>query len=127
MQSASITVKNVRPQFYTKEGRPKKEHLVTVEEALKNAGVFLSKEKFEKYYQKNIAYSVLTAIKKDAHAHSEGFVVPKFKGVHARYGFTKNVDYHQNYMLRTEMRAQRAVAQSKEVKLITQQLSLLPA
>ena len=126
MSDVAITVMNMRPQFYTKAGRAQKEYMVTLDESLKNSGISLSKDRFKRSYEKQLAYTVMASIAKDAYAHHENFLRVKFQGAPTLYGFSKKRDYIENSLIRVSQRAEKAKEIERKVNEVTGvQLQLL--
>lgn len=95
----TIKLKETRPLFLTKQGVPRKEQLMTIDEVCDELGKPLSDDPVQRAYQLNFARSVMSALKKFFHKHHILFVAPRIEGT-VYYGFTHDPELIENYKRR---------------------------
>ena len=123
----TISLREARPLFLTKEGMPRKEYLRKLTEICEELGKPISEDiKIERAYQRSIALSVMSATGKFFREHHIFFICPKIEG-EVYYGFSSNQEYVDNYLSRIHERALSSRRIESDVKMIsTGQLPLLP-
>lgn len=85
----TIKLKETRPLFLTKQGMPRKECLMTIDEICDELGKSISDNPIERHYQLQFARSVLSALKRWFHQHHAFFIAPRIEG-QVYYGFTND-------------------------------------
>lgn len=127
----TISVKEARPLFLTRDGMPRKECLLLIEEICAELHKPLSGDPVKRAYQLQFARSVMSAIKKYFHEHHVGFIAPRIEGKDGThrvyYGFSGDQKLVENYIERIHRHALSYRRIENEMKLIsTGQLPLLP-
>lgn len=122
----TISIKEVRPLYLTKEGMPRKELLMTIEEAFEKLEKPLSTNPVERSYQLRCGYAVMSALKKFFREHHIIFIAPKTDGK-VFYGFSNNQAFIDNYLTRVHEFALQYRRIENDLKMIDAgQLPLLP-
>ncbi len=124
METNTITVKNIRPLWLTKDGMPKKECLIDVLGVFEKKRIALTGSKGDKYYAKQLCNSVIYAIKKYFRSHNVNWIDTKI-GNKVYHGFSKKKEYIENSILRSKKRLRVAtISFSNHKKLAETQLEL---
>ena len=122
----TISLKETRPLFLTKEGMPRKERLLTIEEICNELDKPISDDSIERAYQLQFARSVMSALKKFFREHHIIFIAPKIEG-EIYYGFSSKPELIENYIDRVHKIALSYRHIENEVKMIANgQLPLIP-
>ena len=122
----TISVKETRPLFLTKDGMPRKEQLMTIHEVCDELGKPISDDRVERNYQMSIARAVMSALKKFFRAHHIVFIAPKIEDT-VYYGFSGDKELMENYISRVHKMALSYRRIESDVKMIaTGQMPLLP-
>jgi hypothetical protein len=123
----TIKLKETRPLFLTKQGLPRKECLLTLDEICEELGKPISDDPVERAYQLQFARSIMSSLKRFFYQHHILFVAPRIEGI-VYYGFTNDAELIENYKLRVHalMLSYRRI--ENEVKQIESgQLDLISA
>jgi hypothetical protein len=122
----TINVRETRPLFLTKEGMPRKERLMTIEEACEELDKPISEDPIKRNYQLRTAYAVMGALKKFFREHHIQFIAPRIEGK-TYYGFSGDPQLVENYISQVHKLALSYRRIENDVKMISAgQLPLLP-
>ena len=122
----TISVKEARPLFLTKDGMPRKEKLLTIEQVFDELEKPISTDTAERSYQLSVAYAVMGALKKFFKAHHIIFIAPKIEDK-VYYGFSGDEQLVENYISRVHAAALSYRRLENDVKMLsTGQLPILP-
>lgn len=95
----TIKAKEVRELFLNKNGMPKKDCLMSMDQVCEALAKPVPQSGPERYYVRAVNHSVMTNTRKYFHNHHIMFIAPKI-GATVLYGFSRKQAYIDNYMER---------------------------
>lgn len=98
-----ISVKETTPLYLTKDGLPRKERLLSLDDVHEALEKNYSDDPIERYYQKNIGAAVMSALGKKMRAHNIVWITPKIGGT-VYYGLSCDEEKRQNSLNRCDDR-----------------------
>jgi hypothetical protein len=113
----TIKAKETRNLFLTKNGMPKKNILMTLEEICENLGKPLPQDKIERFYVRAINTSCVRDTRKYFHEHHIMFIAPRINGA-VYYGFSTNQKLLDNYSERLSKKTKSHALIERQAKSI---------
>jgi len=98
-----ISVKEATPLYLTKDGLPRKERLLSLDDVHEALEKNYSPDPIERYYQRNIGAAVMSALGRKMRAHNIVWITPKIGGV-VYYGLSCDEEKRQNSIGRCDER-----------------------
>lgn len=98
-----LTVKETLPLYLTKDGLPRKERLLSLDDVHEALEINYSHNPLERRYQRNFGISVMSALGKKMRAHNVVWISPIIEGV-IYYGVSQDQEKRENSLHRCEER-----------------------
>jgi len=98
-----ISVKEATPLYLTRDGLPRKERLLSLDDVHEALEKSYSSDPIERYYQKNIGAAVMSALGRKMRAHNIVWITPRIDGV-VYYGLSGDEEKRQNSLSRCDDR-----------------------
>lgn len=120
----TIKASETRNLFLTRNGMPKKNYLVSMEQICEALGKPMPESGHERYYARIVNGNVIRDTRKYFHSHHIMFIAPRIEGL-VYYGFSTKQAHVDNYMERLNNKTkQHAIIESVAKSIVHGQLEL---